>query len=253
MGDTQGNLRSEEARDQISSMGLRDAIEPCIPDGLSCSTYNRGSTVIYGGWVSGDIRVRAGGYLPFGKGLPTDHRCVWLDIDDANMLGYNMEPIRKSQARRLQCRNHQVRKIFEGAYVLHLQANNMLEQRQEVERWTLSQEAEWENIDELRLEGVDQAASKCRKLCIGNVDWCPTATQLRMILLFWSLYCHRAQGTKYASRSHHRRAFQRSLCVEVMLCTTHVKRRCTYYTLGNIVRLGGLVKVPDCKCIRFSS
>jgi hypothetical protein len=57
-----------------------------------------------------------------------------LDIDDANMLGQNLESIRKNQARRLQCRNHQVKKRFEGAYLSHMQANNMLEPSQDVER-----------------------------------------------------------------------------------------------------------------------
>jgi hypothetical protein len=74
-GDTNMNLRSDAARSQIVSMGLRDAIEPFITEGLSFNTYDRGSTVIDGAWVSCDIRVRSGGYYPFGKGLPTYHIC----------------------------------------------------------------------------------------------------------------------------------------------------------------------------------
>jgi hypothetical protein len=48
----------------------------------------------------------------------------------------------------------------------------------------VSQEAEWEALDELNSEGVDQDTSKYQKLCMGNMDWCPTATQLRAILFF---------------------------------------------------------------------
>jgi hypothetical protein len=193
LGYANMNLRSDAARAHIASMGLRDAIEPFIAEDLSFSIDDRGSKVINGAWVSGDIRVRSGGHLLFGKGLPMDHRCAWLDIDDANMLGNNPEPVRKSKARRLQCRNTQVRKRFEDVYILHLQNNNMPERSQEGERaakekrWTLSQEVEWEIFDDLRLEGVDQAASKCRKLCVGNVDWSPTSTQLRVTVVFLRL------------------------------------------------------------------
>jgi hypothetical protein len=70
--------------------------------------------------------------------------------------------------------------------------------------WTVRQQMEWEALDALRMEGVDQASSKCRKLSIGNVDWCPTATQLRVIVLFWCLCCNRAQGNTPVSCSHHR-------------------------------------------------
>jgi hypothetical protein len=69
---------------------------------------------------------------------------------------------------------------------------------------------EWEVLDNLRLEGADQAASKCRKLSMGNMDWCPTATKLRAIVLLCWLCCHQAQGTKPVSRSYHQRVQKKS-------------------------------------------
>jgi hypothetical protein len=127
-------------------------------------------------------------YLHFSKGFPTDHRCEWMDVDDSNVLGHNLEPILKHKARCLQCCNPQVLKRFDLAYVAYLELNGMSERGRgrgrgrEVEwaamknNWTASQETEREAPDALRKEDVDQVLSKCRTLCMGNVDWCPIST-----------------------------------------------------------------------------
>jgi hypothetical protein len=81
------------------------------------STYDRGSTVIDGCWVTGDMWVRQGGCLPFVTCLPTDQMCAWIDIDNANLLGRDPAPIRRVQACRLQCKNPAARTGFEDAYI----------------------------------------------------------------------------------------------------------------------------------------
>jgi hypothetical protein len=108
-GDTNMKLRTPQARARLVSMGLSDAISPFANEDEVFSTYDRrGSTVIDGCWIMGDInRVSQGGYLPFRTGLSMEHRCAWIDIGNANLLGYDPVPIRKAQARRLQCKNQQ--------------------------------------------------------------------------------------------------------------------------------------------------
>jgi hypothetical protein len=209
-GDVNLNLHTPYARSQLASMGLSDDIAPFLNEDETFSTYDRGSTVIYGFWITGEIRAKQGGYLPFGTGLPPDNRCALIDIENSNLLGNDPEPIICAQSRKLQCKNSAVRARFENAYTDHMITHNMrarsriIEEASTEQRWTSTEEAERETLEKLRIEGVKQASHKRRKLCIGNIDWIPKATQLKNIVLFWRLCCHRAQGTKPVIRRYHR-------------------------------------------------
>jgi hypothetical protein len=110
----------------------------------------------------------------------------------------------------LQCKNPAVRARFGNAYTKNMITHNMparsriIEEAATEQRWTSTEEAEWETLDKLRIEEVEQASPTFRMLCMGNIDWSPTATQLKNIVLFWRLCCHRVQATKPMSRRYHR-------------------------------------------------
>jgi hypothetical protein len=71
-------------------------------------TFDRNSnnTLIDGIWCNPSISIMAGGYMLFDEVFEkTNHRTLWVDITHVNAFGYNMFPIIKHQARRLQCKD----------------------------------------------------------------------------------------------------------------------------------------------------
>ena len=63
-------------------------------------TYQRGSAPIDGIFISEGLNVTAGGYLPFGEG-GSDHRALWVKINEVSAFGYAMEKVVPIMARRL--------------------------------------------------------------------------------------------------------------------------------------------------------
>jgi hypothetical protein len=82
------------------------------------------------------------------------------------------------------------------------------------QRWVLVHEVEYEQLDDLRIQGITRASKKCRKLMMGNIDWSPTAQVLREVILFWKLCLRRAQGCR-VSRSYHRRVQKKANLLDV--------------------------------------
>jgi hypothetical protein len=52
------------------------------------TTYNRGSKPIDGIFMTQDLYIVQGGYMPFGMGIGSDHRCLWLDIRIRVFMGH---------------------------------------------------------------------------------------------------------------------------------------------------------------------
>jgi hypothetical protein len=60
-----------------------------------------------------------GRYMPFGMGIGSDHRCLWLDIRTRVLMGQDLEQSRKFAARRLKCNDPRVR----NKYIKHYKKN----------------------------------------------------------------------------------------------------------------------------------
>jgi hypothetical protein len=61
-------------------------------------TYNKGSNPSYGIFTTQDFYIVQGGYKPFGMGIGSDHRCLWLDILTRVFMGKDLEQPRKFAA-----------------------------------------------------------------------------------------------------------------------------------------------------------
>jgi hypothetical protein len=61
-------------------------------------TYNRGSTPIDEIFMTRDLYKVQGGYMHFGMGIESDHRCLWLDIQTRVLMGQDLEQSRKFAA-----------------------------------------------------------------------------------------------------------------------------------------------------------
>jgi hypothetical protein len=67
----------------------------------------------------------------------------------------------------------------------------------------------YEELDAIRIEGVKEAERRCRKLCMGQVDFSPQLRLAKVSIYVWTLLLNRAKGGKVSSRllSHtHRKA-----------------------------------------------
>jgi len=62
---------------------------PAIPDGDPIVTYQRGHRRLDYIFISRQLSpsIRCCGYLPFGKGLLSDHRSLFLDLDTSLLFG----------------------------------------------------------------------------------------------------------------------------------------------------------------------
>jgi hypothetical protein len=69
-------------------------------------TYNRVSTPI------GGLYIILGGYMPFGKGIGRDNRCLGIDIQICALMGQDLEQPRKCAALRLKCDDPRVRNKY---------------------------------------------------------------------------------------------------------------------------------------------
>lgn len=98
-GDWNENITGHNITEWMELFGLKEAVTELHP-GTPPPTYHRGSEPIDGIFVSKELSPSRSGYLDFGE-LPGDHRGIWIDIPNIQVLGYKMKDIIKAKARRL--------------------------------------------------------------------------------------------------------------------------------------------------------
>lgn len=133
------------------------------------ATHNRGSKPIDGIFTSKGIDIQACGYLPFGEGIPSDHRAVWIDFTYASTLGHALPPFARAKARRLQCTDPRVMNAFLDRWEQFCKDHKLLEKAIDLENRATSpltkdmiEEYEW--LDKMRSDGI-RAAEKSVESC----------------------------------------------------------------------------------------
>jgi hypothetical protein len=94
----------------VTSMGIHNVVAPFKEGKLHFSTYNRGSMILDGCFAIGDVHMRRGGHIPFGKGLPSDHQRAWIGIEIGHLPDNYMEPIHHVNVIHLKFNHPQARK-----------------------------------------------------------------------------------------------------------------------------------------------
>jgi hypothetical protein len=105
------DVRGEKTRKYMADLGMRDVITEFHGD-AGPGTYNRGSKPIDGIFMTQDLYIVQGRYMPFGMGIGSDHRCLWIDIRTIVLMGQELEQSRKFAARWLKCDNPRVRNKY---------------------------------------------------------------------------------------------------------------------------------------------
>jgi hypothetical protein len=75
----------------MSVLGTREVITELHGDDAP-QTYTRGSFPIDGIFMTRDLYILQGVYLPFGKGIGSYHRCLWIDIRVIVLMGQSGPP-----------------------------------------------------------------------------------------------------------------------------------------------------------------
>jgi hypothetical protein len=104
MVDLNDDVRSSQVAKSITRMGLKEIV---TANHQAPNTHQRGSRPIDGIFVSEEIYSTACGYVE----SPSDHLCVWLDLDFATTFG-DLKKIDRLQIRRLQCSDPRTVQIY---------------------------------------------------------------------------------------------------------------------------------------------
>jgi hypothetical protein len=150
------------------------------------STFSRNlnNIPIDGIFATPTIQLQAGGYFGFGAGPGLDHRCLWMDSSFQSAFGYSPPPMGQFKARCLTCKDPRVRERYNALY-RHFVLQHRLDSRSYLLQSSLTcpmssaQSTEFEGISALRSEGIAYATQRCRKLCMGAVDFNPEINLLR--------------------------------------------------------------------------
>ena len=63
-------------------------------------------------------------------------------------------------------------------------------------------QAEYERIDGLRIQGIAYAEKKCRKLKMGGIPWTPELARLRSSIEVWQLVRRRIRHCKVGAKKY---------------------------------------------------
>ena len=168
------------------------------------ATHNRGSLPIDEIFVSSTLQVIAAGYLSYGE-CGSDHRPLWVDITKTSALGARLPEIPSFQARRLKCRDPRIVDRYNRTLEEFLRRNNVFSRIQKLyssfqNPLTSDQINELEDIDNLRVEGMIHAESKCRKLKMGSIRWSPQIQESMDMIKYLKLTISRKMGRKVTAR-----------------------------------------------------
>ena len=189
-------------RKYFGPLGIREVLLEKY--GPAPNTFEFGSKPIDGIFMSSTLKIQQGGYLPFGDGVDSDHRSLWVDIPYSDAFGHNTS-IPRLLARRLTCKHPAIRDRFISAYEKFVTEHRLLEKTQALlERATypLSQydQQMYEWIDQMKMIGIRYAEKQCRKLRMGDVAFSPEVLRWWKTIEAWKLLRKKAKGGRVSSR-----------------------------------------------------
>ena len=125
LADMNSDINSNKIKSWCATYNLKEIITDKHKNNQEVEpTYHKGSLPIDGVFITPNITVHKCGYLPFGA-LPSDHRCIWIELKVSETLGSKMSPLNKPQARRLKCSDPRIMKKWEKAYKRFIKQHNL--------------------------------------------------------------------------------------------------------------------------------
>lgn len=180
------------------------------------ATFARGTRPIDCILSSFDLTVCKGGLISIGDAFDSDHAGVWMDVDLSEILG-NISLAPRSEPKRLTVTDEYAVARYISSYESFIKRNKLVEACLELVRlsktgWDTHCESKMEDIDRLRVSGMLESESTCRKLRTGAIPWSPALTTAYNNKRYVEL-CLRARKGQYVASSTLRRAKKRGTII----------------------------------------
>ena len=203
-GDWNEDIQHKNIQDWMKLFGLKEAVTSLHP-GRPPPTFHRGTAPIDGIFISRELSPTRSGYLEFGE-LPGDHRGIWFDIHNTQILGYRMKDIPRAKARRLKLDDPRVVRTYLTKLDAIFKTKKLYSRLKSLKKayqkgpHTPAIKVEYEAIDKIRYESMKEAEHKCRKLKMGGVPWSPKLQAARDSILFWTLILRKRRRCHVSTR-----------------------------------------------------
>jgi len=205
LADINEDVRSDEIASTFRQMGLVEVVTSQHGH-LGPNTHIRGTNPIDGIFIPPQMVLNVmSGYFAFREGIPSDHRALWIDIPLAVLGWFNGPELTPLKARRLKCKDPQIIQKYNKVLQQQLDIQKLPQRIEQLSlqtrhhRLTKQQQWDYEAIDRLSTDAKRHAKSKCRKLTVGWVQWCPQLTRAIARILYWKGLWKRLTGMQNTS------------------------------------------------------
>ena len=152
--------------------------------GKGPNTHQRGKDTIDGVFGTSGIKMLRGGYTTFDCS-PSDHRWVWIDIAESDIVGTNRDdrppPIERRTTSKIPSVKTSFSELLEQQVIKHQLQEKMeklFKASNQTKHLTTEQKEDYEAIDERIRRAVKYADKRCRKLRRGKLPFSPTVTKI---------------------------------------------------------------------------
>jgi hypothetical protein len=171
------------------------------------NTYWDGTVPIDGIFTTLDIHAIQGGKTPTKWGTNSDHRLLWIDIDESNIFGNESTTFWRPHARRLKMDDPRIVKRYNHIRETLIKQDNLLSKLMTLNNQisehglNLSTERDIEWLDHVRCMHIMQADRLCRKFKVGKVLWSPEIQQSIDRIRYYRACLSQFQKNKINSRT----------------------------------------------------
>jgi hypothetical protein len=183
-GDWNDDLNNDKGdiRTLMTSMGL---IEPLLERyGPGPETFHTGTTTIDGVFITGGIRIQQGGYTSH-EASPGDHRWIWIDVTEQDLLERNRDdhapPIERRATAKVPSVRHKFNALLETEvhnHNLHVKMEDLYSRAQTNRELSKEDEELYDSIEERIKRSVKFSDNNCRKVRRGNIPFSVTAQNI---------------------------------------------------------------------------
>lgn len=173
----------------VNNLGLREVLIEKYPCGTDFSTYERGSTIIDGVFMSQNLQIERGGYMSFDDS-PSDHRWLWFDIKINYIVGeaFSMRarPLERKATSKVPSIRENFNKILNEQVQIHkldrkveTLTKDVKTQRSIDNGITMECQQQMDLLNEILMRLVQTADNQCQKARRGQVPSSPLVDQAR--------------------------------------------------------------------------
>ena len=171
------------------------------------ATHNRNesSRPIAGIWATPGIQGELAGYLPFGEGIPSDHRCLWVDIPTEALLGAHLPAETPRVRRKLNTSDPALVDRYNTLLLRKLTNTKCFRALKRLAAVPSAQWNETHTVEFGRIHGLQQSIRlnierQLRKTKVGNIPWSPKLQEFRDNIELWTCILRKRQGRKMSNR-----------------------------------------------------